>query len=213
MAAADDARRFIAAAERNAEPIRHVLVRLLTRPGVLLEVASGTGQHAAHMARHLPHIIWQPSDLDADLFDSIAAWTREAGNVSPPRRLDVTAADWGVADIASDLVAIFASNLIHIAPWAVCQGLLVGAGRNLPPGGLLIVYGPFFRRGYPPGEGNRRFDAELRHENPAWGVRALEAVAAEAGGHGLAFSEAVEMPANNLVLVFAKTAGGRDDRS
>lgn len=208
MAVPGDARRFIPAAERNAEPIARVLARLLVRPGVLLEIASGTGQHAAHMAPRLPHLIWQPSDRDTGLFDSIADWARDADNVSPPRRLDVAAEDWGVADIAADLVAIFVANLLHVAPWAICEALLAGAGRILSPGGLLLVYGPFFRQGRPAGEGNRRFDAELRRENPEWGLRTLEAVTSEAASHGLVLQEAVEMPANNLTLVFTRTAGG-----
>lgn len=211
MAAARDARRFIPAAERNAEPIARALTRLLTRPGVLLELASGTGQHAARIAPRLPHLVWQPSEADPGLFDSIAAWTAGVGNVRPPRPIDVTAPDWAVDDLAAELVAVYASNLLHIAPWTVARGLLAGAGRILPPGGLLLLYGPYFRRGHPAGDGNRRFDAELRDANTEWGIRTLEAVAAEAAENGLSFREAVEMPANNLILVFAGATGGRDD--
>ena len=201
-----DKRRFIPAAERNREPIFQALKGLLTAPGTLLEIASGTGQHAAYLAPRLPHLAWVPSDIDPGMRESIAAWAAEAGaaNVRPARAIDVTADDWGVDDIAADLTAIFNANMVHIAPWAVCQGLMAGAGRYLPAGGLLALYGPFFRAGHPPGEGNLSFDAQLRAEDPAWGIRTLEAVAAEAGANGLETRGIVELPANNLIAVFAK---------
>lgn len=200
------ARRFIPAAERNRRPILDALAVLLTRPGTLLEVASGTGQHAAYMAPRLAHLVWVPSEPDPELRLSIAAWAAEAGapNLRPARDIDVTAPDWGIDDIAPALVAIFAANLLHISPWATCAGLMAGAGRHLGPGGLLCLYGPFSRDGRQTSAGNLRFDAALRAENPAWGIRGLEEVAAEAGAHGLRTAGVAEMPANNLLLTFVK---------
>lgn len=202
-------RQFHPAAERNSQPIFEVLQGLLTTSGTLLEIASGTGQHAAYMAPRLPHLVWVPSDPDPALRRSIAAWSAEAAapNLRPPRDIDVTAPEWGVEDIAGDLVAIFNANMIHITPWATCEGLMAGSGCYLRSGGLLCLYGPFSRGGAHTSEGNVRFDAGLRAENPDWGIRALEEVTAEAKIHGLGLHQVFEMPANNLLAAYAKPEG------
>jgi len=200
------ARLFNAAAERNREPILETLRDLLTTPGTLLEIASGTGQHAAYMAPRLPNLIWVPSDPEPAHRRSIALWSAEADadNLRPPRDLDVTEPDWTIDDIAADLVAVYNANMIHISPWATCRGLMAGAGRYLDGGGALCLYGPFAREGRHTSEGNVRFDAALRAENPAWGIRSLEEVTAAAAAHGLSRQRVVEMPANNLLIAFTK---------
>lgn len=199
---ARDAKRYAPATERNRVPIRDVLARVLPARGLALEIASGTGEHAAFFAREFPALDWQPSDPDAANRASIAAWRDAAGlaNLRPPVPLDATAADWGVA--AAD--AVLCINMIHIAPWAAAAGLAAGAGRLLPPGGLLFLYGPFKRGGRHTAPSNEAFDESLRRQNPDWGVRDLDAVAALAGEHGFALAETVAMPANNLSLVFRR---------
>lgn len=190
------------AAERNREPILAVLRRVLPAQGLVLEIASGTGQHAEHFARHLPRVQWQPTDTDADALASIAAWRREAAlpNLRPPLELDVTRQPWPV-EVAD---AIFCANMLHIAPWRACEGLLEGAGRVLPPGGRLVLYGPFRIGGRHTAESNAAFDETLRARNPEWGVRDLDAVATLAAAQGLAHVEAVPMPANNFTMIFQK---------
>jgi SAM-dependent methyltransferase len=194
------ARRHAPAAERNREPILAVLRRVLPARGSVLEVASGTGQHVAHFAAALPGVTWQPSEIDPDLHRSIVAWTRHLPNVRPPLRLEATSEPWPVHDID----ALFNANLIHIAPWEVCLGLLRGAGRHLVPGGLLVVYGPFRIAGRHTADSNAAFDRQLRETDPRWGVRDLEAVGAAAADQGLALDERVPMPANNQTLVFRR---------
>jgi SAM-dependent methyltransferase len=198
-----DERRHAAAAERNREPILQVLRRVLPEAGLVLEVASGTGQHAAHFAAALPGLSWQPSERDPDLLGSIAAWTRELGNVRPPIALDVSADPWPVAEA---LDAVFNANMIHIAPWPVCLALLRGAARHLVPGGALVMYGPYRIGGRHTAESNEAFDHRLRDSDPSWGVRDLEAVCEAAAAQGLSFEQRFEMPANNQTLVFRKTA-------
>jgi hypothetical protein len=203
------ARRFNPSAGRNAGPILAALAPHLARPGVLLEIASGTGQHLAALAPALPHLVLVPSEPDVAFHASIRAWTEGMANVRPPRAIDATAADWGIDDIRPEPVAMLNVNMIHIAPWAACRGLMAGAGRCLRPAGVLALYGPFFGAGRPPGDGDLRFDAQLRAENPEWGIRTVEEVAAEAAANGLYLADPIEMPANNLILLFAK--GGTDD--
>jgi len=189
-----------AAPERNKRPILEVLERLLPASGTLLEVASGTGQHAAHFAQHLPRWTIQPSDVAPVNVVSIQAWVRDAGlpNLREPLQLDVNDADWPVAP----LPAIFNANLIHIAPWEVAVGLVSGAARHLLPGGLLVMYGPFRVGGEHTAASNQTFDDSLRERDPRFGVRDLEAVVALAAPHGLELQERIEMPANNQTLVF-----------
>ncbi|ATB45013.1 SAM-dependent methyltransferase [Corallococcus macrosporus DSM 14697] len=195
-------KRHAPATERNREPLLAVLREVLPATGRVLEVASGTGQHAAWFARALPHLTWQPTDVDAESLESIEAWRagEDLPNLLPPRQLDASAASWPQAD--ADV--ILNVNMIHISPWAACQGLMRGAGRVLPPGGLLILYGPYFVEGRQTAPSNLEFDASLRARNPAWGVRTLEAVTAEAALNGLERERVVDMPSNNLTVVFRK---------
>ncbi len=191
------------APERNKEPILSVLRRVLPAEGLLLEIASGSGQHAAFFAHELPALTFQPSDMDDENLASIAAWVAEskAPNLRAPLRIDVTQADWDIA--RAD--AVFNANMIHIAPWECCQGLLRGVGQVLRAGGVLVLYGPFRLDGQHTSESNQRFDEGLKARDPRWGVRDAETVIALAAEHGLAFSERVAMPANNQCLVFRKS--------
>jgi hypothetical protein len=201
-----DGRLFAPATTRNRQPLLEVLAARLTGPARLLEVASGTGEHAVWLAGRLPQVAWLPSDPEPRHRRSIAAWIRHTGvaNVAPPRALDVCESDWPLAPEELPLQAMLAVNLLHIAPWAVCPGLMAGAARYLQAGGLLMIYGPFMRGGRHTAESNARFDASLRMQDPAWGVRALEEVEAAASAAGLTLDEAIAMPANNLTLVFRK---------
>jgi len=193
-------RRSAPATLRNREPILAVLRRVLPESGLVLEIASGTGEHAAFFAEALPGVRWQPSDPDPGALDSIAAWTEGLETVLPPLSLDAAADVWPVARAR----AIVCINMIHISPWAATEGLMRGAGRVLDPGAPLYLYGPYRRGGEHTAPSNAAFDADLRARNPGWGVRDLEAVIAEAGRNGLAFEELVEMPANNLSVVFRR---------
>ncbi|AUT72086.1 DUF938 domain-containing protein [Paraburkholderia hospita] len=195
-------RQHAPSAERNREPILAVLERVLPATGTVLEIASGTGQHAIHFAAALPHLVWQPSDLDDEARASIAAWTAHSGlaNVRPPLALDVRDASWGIEAAA----AIVCINMIHISPWASAQALIGGAGRLLGPGGVLFLYGPYRRGGAHTAPTNAAFDEQLQRRNPAWGVRDMEAVVALADAAGFDADEPVEMPANNFSLVFRK---------
>ena len=195
-------KRFAPAAERNRDAIAAVLQRVLPARGRVLEVASGSGQHASYFGGLFPHLEWQPSDADPSALASIAAWSQEAGldNVAPPLSLDVTRAPWPV-DRAD---AILNCNMVHIAPWRACQGLMAGAGRLLPPGGVLLLYGPFFIQGRDTAPSNIAFDRSLRARDPEWGVRQLHEVEAEAGAHGLVREDVHDMPANNVAVVFRR---------
>jgi SAM-dependent methyltransferase len=195
-------RQHAPSAERNREPILAVLERVLPATGTVLEIASGTGQHAIHFAAALPHLVWQPSDLDDEARASIAAWTAHSGlaNVRPPLALDVRDASWGIEAAA----AIVCINMIHISPWASAQALIGGAGRLLGAGGVLVLYGPYRRGGAHTAPTNAAFDEQLQRRNPAWGVRDMEDVVALADAAGFDADEPVEMPANNFSLVFRK---------
>ena len=195
-------RQHAPSAERNREPILAVLERVLPATGTVLEIASGTGQHAIHFAAALPHLVWQPSDLDDEARASIAAWTAHSGlaNVRPPLALDVRDASWGIESAA----AIVCINMIHISPWASAQALIGGAGRLLGPGGVLFLYGPYRRGGVHTAPTNAAFDEQLQRRNPAWGVRNMEDVMALADAAGFDAEDPVEMPANNFSLVFRK---------
>jgi len=197
-----DERLHAAATERNREPILAVLRRVLPSRASVLEIASGTGQHAVFFAAALPATRWQPSDVADECLASISAWTASTGcsNVAPPVRIDVTEEPWPVGTFD----AIFSANLVHIAPWAACVGLMRGAGDHLSSGGFLIAYGPFKIGGEHTAPSNAAFDADLRLRDSAWGVRELENVADEARAHGLALEERVAMPANNQILIFRR---------
>lgn len=200
--------RYSPAAERNALPILQVLQPLLPDRGLALEVASGTGQHVAAFAAALPGWTWQPSDLQADHFDSIMAWCQQAGvrNVRAPVRLDVLAPRWPSARPAfAELFSlVYCANMLHIAPWACCAGLMQGAARYLAPGGRLVTYGPYLEDNVPTAPSNVAFDANLRQRDLAWGIRRLDDVAREAAHAGLRLAARHALPANNLLLVFER---------
>jgi cyclopropane fatty-acyl-phospholipid synthase-like methyltransferase len=193
-------KRHAPATLRNRDAIFEVLARVLPSSGTVLEIGSGSGEHAAYFAGKLPHLTWQPSDEADDARASIEAYRSEAElpNLGAPLRIDALADDWGIARVS----AVVSINMIHIAPWAACQGLMRGAARVLPPGGVLYLYGPFRRDGAHTAPSNARFDEGLRARDPAWGVRDLGDVTREAEAHGFARTEVVEMPGNNLSVVF-----------
>jgi hypothetical protein len=198
-----DERLFAPATERNREPILAVLTEFLPTAGLVLEIASGTGEHISYFAPRLsPNLRWQPSDFEAYKLASIAAWCRllETTNVNSPIQIDVTTEAWGLDSVD----AILAINLIHIAPWSAYCGLLAGAGRLLPAGGILYLYGPFKQEGKHTASSNEAFDQMLKSENAAWGVRDLETVTATAEQYGLTLEKLVPMPANNFSVIFRR---------
>jgi SAM-dependent methyltransferase len=191
------------AAVRNRDAILAVLEPVLPDRGLVLEIAAGSGEHAVHFAGACPGLVWQPADLDDDALASIAAWRDFAGlaNLRPP--LQLNAADpesWPIRQ-ADVIVAI---NMIHIAPWSAAQGLMAGAHRLLPNGGVLFLYGPYFETGVIAAPSNLAFDLSLKSRNSAWGLRHLDTVDALAAQNGLVLSGRIAMPANNLALVFRK---------
>ncbi|MCW5635592.1 MAG: DUF938 domain-containing protein [Rubrivivax sp.] len=213
------------AAERNKGPILEVLQALLPPEATVLEVASGTGQHAAHFAASQPRWRWQPSDGDVAALPVIAERCARLPNVATPRHLDLRAPHGDAAaagvpaacDAAEAHVdtspgarfdAVFAANLMHISPWPTCAALMRLAVAHLRAGGVLVVYGPFEVEGEPLAPSNRAFDADLRARDPRWGLRRLGDVQAEATRAGLVFERRVAMPANNLVLVWRRAAEG-----
>ena len=198
-----DARRSAPHVARNAGPIAQVLAEVLPPRGLVLEVASGTGEHVLHFARQFPNLLWQPSDPEPAALGSTEAWRSEAGllNLLPAMSLDARAAEWPVAE-ADALLCI---NMVHISPWAATAGLMRGAGKLLAPGAPLILYGPYRRGGVVTAPSNEAFDESLKARNPEWGLRMLEDVQAEARLNGLELEEVVEMPANNLTLVFRRS--------
>lgn len=190
------------AAARNREPITAVLAQELPASGLVLELASGTGEHAVHFAAAFPAIVWQPSDPDSAARASIAAWRAEAGlpNLMDPIALDAAAPDWPIAR-ADAMVCI---NMIHISPWQSAEGLFAGASRLLPADAPLVLYGPYFEADVKTAPSNLAFDASLRARNPAWGIRDLAAVDRLAQRHGFVRARRVAMPANNLTLVYRR---------
>lgn len=196
----EDARRHAPATARNRDALLDVLRRILPAGGMVLEVAAGTGEHAAHLAPHFPALAFQPTDPDAESRASIDVWAAGQPNIRPALALDAAAEAWPVA--AAD--AVLCVNMIHIAPWAATMGLVQGAARFLPPGGPLILYGPFRRGGAHTAPSNAEFDAALRARDPTWGVRDLEEVAALATVHGFGPPQVVDMPANNLTVVLRR---------
>ncbi len=197
-----DARLTAPAAVRNRDLILDVLRAHLPAQGLVLEIGSGTGQHCIRFGAGLPHHIFQPSDPNPEARASIQAWIRDSGvtNVREALALDATAELWPIAKAD----AICCINMIHIAPWRAARGLFAGGARLLPAGGPLYLYGPFKREGRHWAASNEAFDASLRQENPDWGVRELEAVAALAAACGFGEPAIIEMPANNLSLIFRR---------
>ena len=200
----EDARRFAPAVARNKAAITEVLARHLPAAGLVLEIASGSGEHALHFAAHFPALGFQPTDPDAAALDSIAAWQAEAQlpNLLLPLMLDVMADAWPVQK-ADALLCI---NMIHIAPWEATAALMRGAARVLRRDGILFLYGPFMRGGQHTAHSNEEFDAGLRAQDAQWGVRDLGAVAEIASAAGFAVPVVEEMPANNLSVVFRRLA-------
>lgn len=190
------------ASERNKVPILAELLLRLPPTGRAMEVAAGTGQHAAHFAAALPGWQWQPTEPEVAMHPVIAARCAGLANVAAPVALDVREADWRVPPTSLDLV--YVANMVHISPWEATEGLMRGAGQVLRPGGRLVVYGPFVVEGEALAPSNAAFDADLRRRDAAWGLRTLGAVAACADAAGLSFAERVAMPANNLLLVFTR---------
>jgi SAM-dependent methyltransferase len=197
-----DGRWFAPAAERNQAPILEVLARELPQSGLVLEIASGTGQHIARFAQALPKLSWQPSDPDAAFRRSISLWLdfEQLANVSLPLALDVRLSPWPIA--AAD--AIICINMVHVAPWAATPALFEGARQVLARDSLLFLYGPFRRGGQHTAPSNAQFDADLRAHDPEWGLRDVEALAAVANDSGFVLANEVAMPANNLSLIFRK---------
>ena len=193
---------FSPASERNKGPILQVLQQVLPAQARVLEIASGTGQHAAHFAQACPAWDWQPTDREASAFAAIATRGQGLANLRTPLVLDVLAPPWPVADAAFE--ALFCANMLHISPWATCKALMQGAARHLVPGGALLLYGPYRVDGEPTAPGNVAFDADLRARNAEWGLRRLADVVDTAQAAGLALEQRVAMPANNLVLLLRR---------
>ena len=208
-----DGRLDAAAFHRNHRPIRAVLQQFLAgKSGDAVEAGSGTGQHVVDFARHLPDITWWPSDLNEQHLKSISAWRAHAGlaNIRPPLRIELSNPEW-CAEMHNgsgpeNLLAVFCANVIHIAPWRVAEGLFAGAGGYLRTEGRLFLYGPFKRGGKHTAPSNAAFDQSLRDRNAEWGVRDIEDLEKLAANAGLRLVETVEMPANNLTLVFERRA-------
>jgi SAM-dependent methyltransferase len=197
------AKAFAPASERNRQPILEVLRRILPSRGLVLEVASGTGQHAAYFARHMPSLRWQPTEMSVEARRSIAAWVEESGrdNLLPPLELDVCCAEWPL----SHADAMLCINLIHICPWATTEALFLGAQNLLDPGAALITYGPYRLHGQHTAPSNAAFDRDLRSRNPSWGVRDIDELSELGARSGLSLEQRVDMPANNMTLVWRRT--------
>ena len=205
--AGKDARRSAPAALRNREPIAEVLTDWLPESGIVLEVASGTGEHAVWFARRFPDLTWQPSETHPVALASISAWAEEASlpNLRAPVVVDASTSDWPVkrAD------AVLNINMVHISPWEASLGLIAGAARLLPAHAPLILYGPWLKDDIETAPSNLAFDANLKERDPRWGLRRVEDFAAAALGKGFELADWRRMPANNLMLLFRKTNGER----
>lgn len=195
-------KRHAPATLRNRDAIADVLEKVLPSSGTILEVASGTGEHIVHFAQRFPHLVWQPTDYSDLSLPSIAAWVADAGmtNVLPAVQLDASASIWPVK--SAD--AILCINMIHISPWAATEGLLAGADRLLAAGAPLYLYGPFLRDGVETAPSNLAFDRSLKDRDVRWGLRNLADVSELAAQHGLTLDRVIEMPANNLSVIFRK---------
>ena len=194
---------FSAAAHRNKEPILDVLRRVLPSATTVLEVACGTGQHAAHFAAAHPGWDWQPTDGDEAALPGIASRCAGLPNVRLPMRLDVMALPW--PPVLGCFDAVYCANMLHISPWATCAALMRGSASVLAAGGLLVLYGPFIVDGEPTAPSNLAFDADLRARNLGWGIRRLADVIGEARAAGMVFEQRFDMPANNLIVVFRRS--------
>jgi hypothetical protein len=197
-----DHRQYAPATVRNRDFILDVLRDVLPTTGVILEIASGSGEHVVHFARNLPSLVFQPSDPEPDALLSVAAWMKaaEVTNVRAPIVLDASRSPWPIAS-ADGIICI---NMVHISPWDASVGLIRGAAAILPPGSPLYLYGPYKRKGFATAPSNEAFDHNLRDRNPIWGLRDLEAIAAIAQSAGFSIPDITEMPANNLSVVFRR---------
>jgi len=207
-------RQYAPATERNRQPILEVLQQVIPQTGDILEIASGTGEHACFFAPYFPNQQWIPSDPDPLLRLSIEAWRQDctSNNLQTPLEINVTLPNWdetidpsAIAKrhcVIADIGAIIAINLIHISPWSACQGLIAGAGKILQSGGILYLYGPYKQQGKHTAPSNEAFDQSLQFRNPDWGVRNLEDVVELAEKYQLNLHKIIPMPANNLSLIF-----------
>ena len=203
----DDRRLSAPAFARNREPILGVLQALFPEgaDARILEIGSGTGEHAVYFSGAMPWLQWQPSDADPQCLASIEAWIRSAdagARIGAPVRLDAATPNWDLPDPTQPFAGMVAINVIHIAPWAVAEGIVAGAARHLRSGGALMFYGPFRRGGRHTAPSNAAFDQSLRRQDPAWGVRDLDDLTVLARGQGLGAAEVTELPSNNLAVVF-----------
>ncbi|WP_427162425.1 class I SAM-dependent methyltransferase [Aliinostoc sp. HNIBRCY26] len=211
MNTSQDARKYAPATQRNRQPILEILLQVLPPNGTILEIASGTGEHAIFFAPRLSPRCWLPSDPNPELRASIAAWAEHfpCDHLYHPIELDAIQPNWPVeTDQSRDdspIVAIVNINMIHISPWSACLGLMAGAGRILPPGGILYLYGPYKQGGEHTAPSNVAFDESLRAQNPEWGVRNLEDVVVVANQENLHLKGTYQMPANNLSVVFQRS--------
>ena len=195
-------KRHAPATARNSQPLAEVLARELPASGTVLEIASGSGEHAVFMARRFPALDWQPSDCDAEALASVDAWAAEArlANLRPAIALDAAAPDWSI--VSAD--ALLCVNMLHISPWDAAVGLFAGAGRVLGSGAPLVLYGPFVEPDVETAASNHAFDQSLRQRDPAWGLRSTADLDRLAAGHGMTRTARCAMPANNLVLVYRR---------
>ena len=202
-----DVRQYAPATQRNREPILEILNKYLSNESIILEIASGTGEHAVYFADRLKIGSWIPSDINPAARESIVAWKKAMAvdRLASPLSIDVTQDDWSDAVVQFQINAIVNINMIHIAPWSACLGLIRGAERLLASGGILYLYGPFKRHEEHTAASNERFDRSLRDRNPEWGVRNLETVVEIADRANLQLEQIVEMPANNLSVIFIKS--------
>ncbi len=195
-------KRHAPATARNSQPLAEVLARELPASGTVLEIASGSGEHAVFMARRFPALDWQPSDRDAEALASVDAWAAEArlANLRPAIALDAAAPEWPI--VSAD--ALLCVNMVHISPWDAAVGLFAGAGRVLGSGAPLVLYGPFVEPDVETAASNHAFDQSLRQRDPAWGLRSTADLDRLAAGHGMTRTARCAMPANNLVLVYRR---------
>ncbi|MEO1005281.1 MAG: DUF938 domain-containing protein [Cyanobacteria bacterium J06638_38] len=200
------AKQYAPATQRNREPILTILSEVLPSDSNILEIASGTGEHAVYFASKLESCHWTPSDINPLSRESITAWinTSPINNLALPLPIDVNQPDWHQQVIERDIDAVININMIHISPWQACLGLMNGVGQILAPGGILYLYGPYRRHGKHTAPSNASFDQSLRERNSLWGVRDLEAVVDAAAGANLRLEQVIEMPANNLSVIFSR---------
>ena len=201
-----DARQYAPATQRNRQPIWEILNQIITAQSNILEIASGTGEHGVFFASQLKSCHWIPSDINPLARDSIIAWKDKSNldNLDSPLDIDVMGDNWQQPLADHNITAIVNINMIHISPWEACLGLMAGAGKLLPPGGILYLYGPYKRDGKHTASSNASFDLSLRDRNPLWGVRDLEAVVEAATAANLNLQRTISMPANNLSVIFSR---------